>query len=57
MAGLLSLNNNGVVVPIRNNEIDKDLLETLKSSKQIYVVGDTVSVSDEILKANLDLNV
>ncbi|MDD7764254.1 MAG: 3D domain-containing protein [Peptoniphilaceae bacterium] len=55
LAGLLSLNNNGVVVPIRNNEIDKDLLETLKSSKQIYVVGDTVSVSDEILKkANLD---
>lgn len=50
LASLLSLKNNGVVVSVSNGKIDKSFTEILKNSKNIYIVGDEISVSDDVLK-------
>ena len=49
LAGLLSLDKDGVVIPVKNNNIDDVSKELLKKSEQVYVVGDNSSISDDIL--------
>ena len=49
LAGLLSLDKDGVVIPVKNNNIDDVSKELLKKSEQVYVVGDNRSISDDIL--------
>lgn len=54
MANLLSLNNNGVVVGIKDNKLEEETLKTLKNGGKITVVGTKESISDELLsKDNL----
>ncbi|WP_338817063.1 3D domain-containing protein [Parvimonas micra] len=49
LAGLLSLDKGGVVIPVKNNNIDDVSKAILKNSEQVYVVGDKSSISDDIL--------
>lgn len=49
LAGLLSLDKGGVVIPVKDNNIDETSKAILKSSEQVYVVGDKSSISDDIL--------
>lgn len=55
LAGLLSLDKDGVVVPIKNGIISEDSKNILKNSEKVYVIGDRSSVSDEVLSC-LDIN-
>ncbi|MFT4452184.1 3D domain-containing protein [Parvimonas sp. G1425] len=49
LAGLLSLDKGGVVIPVKDNNIDETSKAILKNSEQVYVVGDKSSISDGIL--------
>ena len=49
LAGLLSLDKGGVVIPVKDNNIDETSKAILKNSEQVYVVGDKSSISDDIL--------
>ncbi|MFT4445278.1 3D domain-containing protein [Parvimonas sp. G1967] len=49
LAGLLSLDKGGVVIPVKDNNIDDTSKAILKNSEQVYVVGDKSSISDDIL--------
>lgn len=49
LASLLSLKNNGVIVPITDDSFDDVSKEVLKKSSRVFVVGDTQSIKDEIL--------
>ena len=49
LAGLLSLDKNGVVIPVKDGNIDENSKNILKNSEQVYVVGDKSSISDDIL--------
>ena len=49
LAGLLSLDKGGVVIPVKDNKIDDSSKAILKNSEQVYVVGDKSSISDDIL--------
>lgn len=55
LASLLSLKNNGVVVSVSNGKIDESFFEILKNSKKVYIVGDEISVKDDVLN-DLDLS-
>jgi len=49
LAGLLSLDKGGVVIPVKGSNIDEVSKSILKNSEQVYVVGDKSSISDDIL--------
>lgn len=49
LAGLLSLDKNGVIVPVKDGNISEDSKKIVKSSEQVYVVGDKSSISDDVL--------
>lgn len=49
LAGLLSLDKDGVVIPVKDNNVDDASKAILKNSEQVYVVGDKSSISDDIL--------
>ena len=49
LAGLLSLDKGGVVIPVKGSNIDEVSKSVLKNSEQVYVVGDKSSISDDIL--------
>lgn len=54
LAGLLSLDKNGVVIPVKDGNIDENSKNILKNSEQVYVVGDSSSISDDVLN-NLEI--
>lgn len=54
LAGLLSLDENGVVIPVKDGNIDENSKNILKNSEQVYVVGDSSSISDDVLN-NLEI--
>ncbi|KXB66431.1 3D domain protein [Parvimonas sp. KA00067] len=54
LAGLLSLDKNGVVIPVKGGNIDENSKSILKNSEQVYVVGDSSSISDDVLN-NLEI--
>ncbi len=54
LAGLLSLDKNGVVIPVKDGNIDENSKNILKNSEQVYVVGDSSSISDYVLN-NLEI--
>lgn len=54
LAGLLSLDKNGVVIPVKDGNIDENSKNILKNSEQVYIVGDSSSISDDVLN-NLEI--